>query len=172
MPQRELLRYLTLLVSDIIGENPRRDLSAKEARKMLDLIKRFTSHSVRYKLTNDKLQYQILFRIGIIDKIKDLKGFKSDSELASFLGITRAYLSQLRNRKKPATHDIIIATSIALGNTGGNWWGPFEIVHTGPSVEPNSPIYNQKKYRGEIPYSKHSPAAEHRKLDYNAETQK
>lgn len=120
-------------------------------------------------LPNPAPNLKLVFKTGEVEKIKDLKGWGSDREMAEGLGITRAYVSMMANRRVSVSHNVILRLAYLLGNLQGKWWIHYEIINSGEPVDANHPLWNSAKYHGEIPYNRYSPNAELRSRDYKVE---
>jgi len=72
-------------------------------------------------------------------------------------------------RRVSVSHNVILRLAYLVGNLYGNWWIHYEVVDSGEPVDPNSPLWNQEKYQGRVPYSRFSSVAEMRKRDYPVE---
>lgn len=137
---------------------------------MLNRILRQGRGRVKTGLTNNCPGIKLVFKEGQISLIKRLKGWKSDSEMAGALGITRAYMSMLAKRRVNVSHTVMTRLAYLLGSINGKWWVHYEFMDAGEPVDPNHPIFNEEKYSGRIPYLKHSISAEFRNKDYLAES--
>lgn len=136
--------------------------------KMLNLILQKLLKQGKTILPNPNLEYRIIFRKGAVETIKRAKGWRSDSEMARALGLTRSYISMLHKTRVSVTSTVITRLAVQMGNTDRNWWIYYDIVPYGVS-DPNHPTWNQEKYMGKIPYDNFSESGNLRKLDYNAE---
>ena len=112
---------------------------------------------------------KLVFKNGEVNKIKDIKGWQTDREMAEVLGITRAYVSMLAARRVSVSQNIIMRLAYLLGNLRGNWWVHYEIVDSGEPVDHNHPLWNNEKYQGRMPYNRYSSSAELRSRDYKVE---
>ena len=126
-------------------------------------------HRGKSTLPNPIPGLKLVFKNGEVDKIKDIKGWRTDREMAEALGITRAYVSMLAARRVSVSHNVILRLAYLLGNLRGNWWIHYEIVNSGEPVDPDHPLWNEEKYQGRIPYSRYSSSAELRSRDYKVE---
>ena len=120
----------------------------------------------KHLLPNPNHEYRLVFKKGAIATIKKAKGWKTDSEMARTLGITRSYISMLRATRVSVTANIITRLAAQLGNTEGNWWSHFEIIPWGVQ-DMNHPVWNMEKLNGRVPYTGFSLHAGGR--NYNAE---
>lgn len=123
------------------------------------------------RIYNPLFSHEIVFKVGAIDSIKQAKGWKSDAEMARNLGITRQYVSNLKNKRAYVTHTVIIRLAILLGNIHSNWWIFYEIVPSHKIKNNNHPAYNLMKHDKQLPYSKTSAASIMRSLDGEVEVQ-
>ena len=112
---------------------------------------------------------KLVFKKDAIEKIKQVKGWQSDKEMANALGITRAYVSMMAKRRVSVSHNVILRVAYLLGSIQGKWWVHYEVVDTGEPVDSNNPLWNQEKYQGRIPYNHFSSSAELRGKDYAVE---
>jgi plasmid maintenance system antidote protein VapI len=118
-------------------------------------------------------QYDLFLKPGAVDLIKQVKGWRNDSEVAEGLGYAREYVNKLKNQKKPVTVDVISRIAAATGNLSGSWHVFYDFKKVAAEINPDSPSFNRKKYFGEVPYRPFSPSAELRRLDNpNIETRK
>lgn len=117
------------------------------------------------RLYNPMFAHEIVFKRGAIEAIRLAKGWSSDAEMAKNLGVTKQYVSNLRNRKACVSHTILVRLAIVLGNIHNNWWIFFEIIPSHKIKNPNHPAYNFEKLEGQLPYSKTSAAHIYRTLD-------
>lgn len=115
--------------------------------------------------------HEIVFKRGAIEAIRMAKGWSSDTEMARNLGITKQYVSHLRNRKAYVTHTILVRLAILLGNVHNNWWIFFEIVPSHKIKDNNHPAYNLEKMNGMVPFSNKSAAPILRALDGKVEVE-
>lgn len=138
-------------------------------KNLLNSFERRESKIVKLHITEDKFNYSIYFSPHALDTIKLAKGIDNDAQLARMLGITRSYLSMLKNKKAQVTAEVIVRVAVILNNTTTNWHKFFVIVPSDEKISYQKE--NMAKYKGHIPYDKHSLAAEHRKLD-NPEVEK
>jgi len=136
----------------------------------LNSILLFVKKSRKGRLPNPIPTLKLVFKEGAVDTIKKAKGWRTDAEMAAKLGITRAYVSMMSKRRVSVSHNVILRLAYVLGNIHGNWWTFYEIVDRGEPIDPNSPLWNEEKYQGRMPYSRFSPMAELRKKDYKVET--
>jgi len=157
---------LDITLITLSKEFKRLDMSTKNM--LLNLFKQLPRNKDKINYTNPIFNYEIVFKEGAVDEILKIKGWKSCAEMARNMGLTRAYICNLRKRKAACTHTVITRTAALLGNTYGAWWIHFEMIPTG-IISPNEPQWNQEKYKGMIPYSKNSIAVEVRKMDYETE---
>lgn len=132
-------------------------------KHLLNSLERREKQIVKLALTHDKFNYAIYFAPHALETIKLAKGIDSDLQLAKMLGITRAYLSMLRNKKAPVTGEVIVRVAVILNNTQTNWHKFFVIEVSDEKTSYQK--YNMAKYSGEIPYTKDSLAYELRKSD-------
>ncbi len=135
---------------------------------MFKLFLQKVSKKGKSVLPNPNLEYRIVFKKGAVETIKQSKGWKSDSEMARALGLTRQYVSMLHKTRVSVTSTVITRIAALTGNIEGNWHIYYEIVPWGVS-DPNHPTFNQEKYMGQIPYNKYSTSAEIREKDYKTE---
>lgn len=112
---------------------------------------------------------KLVFKKDEVDKIKEIKGWRTDREMAEALGVTRAYVSMLAARRVSVSQNVIMRLAYLLGNLRGNWWIHYEIVNSGEPVDPDHPLWNEDKYQGRMPYSRYSSSAELRSRDYKVE---
>lgn len=106
----------------------------------------------------------IFFKDGHLDAVKKVRGVKSDAEMARILGITRAYYSLIKARKKPVTHEVICKVAEVTGTIAQDWWAGLEICPVN-WINPNHPSNNMAKYHGYKPYDRYSPSAEFREAE-------
>jgi predicted metal-binding protein len=90
------------------------------------------------------------------------------SRFAETIGITRQYASEIINQRCGCSSNVMRKIIDLLGIKEGCWCHLFD-RNCMVDFDPNHPIYNQEKYMGVIPYTKHSTAAEMRNLDYPVE---
>ena len=121
------------------------------------------------RLPNPAPALKLVFKSGEVEKIKGIKGWRTDRDMAVALGITRAYVSMMSKRRVSVSHHIILRLAFLLGNLRGAWWVHYEIVDAGEPVDPNHPVWNEEKYQGRIPYRRHSLNAQLRSQDYKIE---
>lgn len=160
----------TIVILENVVKSSEMDKENQEL--MLNFLKILKKDTVKTNYTNPKFRYEIVFRPGAVESIKKVKGWKTDSEMAKELDLTRAYVSLLKHGKASCTQTVITRVAACLGNTGGSWWIHFEIIPVG-FYKSGDPIYNQDKYAGRQPYERYSPTAEFRRLDNNeVETKK
>lgn len=131
-------------------------------------LNRIFRKSKRY-LPNPAPALKLVFKSGEVERIKDIKGWQTDREMAEALGITRAYISMMAARRVSVSHNVILRLAYLLGNLRGKWWVHYEIINSGESVDMNHPLWNEEKYQGRIPYNRFSSNAELRKKDYKTE---
>jgi hypothetical protein len=122
-------------------------------------------------LPNPAPNLKLVFKKWEVARIKHIKGWRTDGEMAAALGITRAYVSMMSKRRVSVSHNVILRLAYLLGNLRGSWWVHYEIIDSGEPVDPNHPLWNQEKYEGRVPYSRFSSNAEMRKKDYHVEMQ-
>lgn len=95
------------------------------------------------------------------------------SRLAEAIGVTRQYASGIVAGNHEGgcgvSTNIAIRIKNLLGIRGGCWCHLFE-ERKAVGIDPNHPLFNKSKFDGVMPYREHSLSAEHRKLDYPAET--
>jgi hypothetical protein len=120
-------------------------------------------------LPNPAPNLKLVFKRWEVERIKHIKGWRTDGEMAAALGITRAYVSMMSKRRVSVSHNVILRLAYLLGNLCGNWWVHYEIVDSGEPVDPNHPLWNHEKYEGRVPYSRFSPNAGIRRKDYRVE---
>lgn len=119
------------------------------------------------------IDYEIHLKKGILDEIIKFKGLKNDSELAKDVGLSKQYISKLKHRKRPASHDVIIAFAKYLNNANKNWHSIFEIVRVKKTYLNNEKISdNWNKFEGIMPYAKYSDCADIRRPENGGETKK
>jgi transcriptional regulator with XRE-family HTH domain len=135
---------------------------------MLNIILRRVTGKGKPILTNPNPEHKLIFKRGALDYIKKVKGWKTDSQVAQALGVTRAYINMIRNEKASVSANVVTRLAFLLGSTGNNWWVHFEIVPR-CNVGKNHPLWNMEKYNGRIPYDEYSPMAELRSRDYEVE---
>lgn len=146
-----------------------RDAIAKEVKKeMFRLFKQKVPEPVKVKFYSPDVEYAIVFKEMAIDKIKSIKGWKTDSEMARHLGLTRQYICNLRARKTCCTHTVITRVASAVGNVDENWHIFFQLRPVG-FINANGMQYNQAKARGQVPYDRYSITAEMRAQDHQVE---
>jgi transcriptional regulator with XRE-family HTH domain len=126
-------------------------------------------HKSKPRLPNPAPNLKLVFKGGAIGQIKEVKGWRTDREMAEALGITRAYVSMLAARRVSVSHNVILRLAYLLGSVSGKWWVHYEIVNSGEPIDPDHPIWNQEKYQGRMPYGRFSSSAELRKKDYKVE---
>lgn len=136
--------------------------------KMFHLFGHKATSPRKVKFYSPDLEYAIIFRDGALENIKKTKGWKSDSEMAKNLGLTKQYISNLRHRRSPCTHTVVTRIAAITGNIQDNWHVFYELKPIG-FIRTNECQYNQEKYLGQIPYEKYSPMAELRKADHAVE---
>ncbi len=135
----------------------------------LNRILQFVKKPGRRFLPNPIPGLKLVFKPGAVDTIKRSKGWDTDAEMAQALGITRAYVSMMAKRRVSVSHNIILGLAYLMGNINGKWWAFYEIIDRGEPVDPDSPLWNEDKYQGRMPYSRYSKSAELRSLDYKVE---
>jgi transcriptional regulator with XRE-family HTH domain len=126
-------------------------------------------HKGKSLLPNPAPNLKLVFKKGEVEKIKDIKGWRTDGQMAQALGITRAYVTMLANRRVSASHNVILRLAYLLGNLKSNWWVHYEVIDTGEPIDPDHPLWNEEKYQGRIPYGRFSLNADRRKKDYPVE---
>jgi transcriptional regulator with XRE-family HTH domain len=110
-------------------------------------------------------EYELFLKPGALDSIRKAKGYKNWTELADALKITKQYLSNLKTGTVGVSHTFIIRIAVLLNNLDDKWWTFYEIRPTKRKLSLNSPIFNQEKYDGKLPYAKYSPSGNARKVD-------
>jgi transcriptional regulator with XRE-family HTH domain len=121
-------------------------------------------------LPNPAPALKLVFKKGAIERIKEVKGWPSDKEMAQALGFTRAYISMLTKRRAEVTVEVIKRLAYVLGGLTGKWWVHYDIIDSGEPIDPDHPLWNEEKYQGRIPYNRYSSSAELRKRDYKVES--
>lgn len=134
---------------------------------MFNLFFRFPIKRVK-KSSSPFMEYRIIIKEGMWEKIRILKGWKTDADAARALNLTRSYISMLTKAKVGCTATFITRLSAALGSTAGNWWAVFRMIPRG-DFSPNHPFFNQQKHNGEVPYDRFSIASITRNHDYLVE---
>ena len=127
-------------------------------------------HKGKGRLPNPAPNLKLVFKKGSIEQIKEVKGWRTDREMAEALGITRAYVSMMAARRVSVSHNVILRLAFLLGSLTGKWWVHYEIVEFGEPIDQNHPLWNNEKYQGRVPYARYSSSAELRKRDYLVET--
>lgn len=135
---------------------------------LLSGIKQKKQPGVKLHLTDDRFNYAIYYKIDAIALMMKAKGIDEKKrgsyvKLAKILGITRAYLSMLKDRLVPVSSEVIVRTAVILNNTAEGWHTYFEICVAEEKMSHQK--YNMLKYSGELPYNKNSSAFEVRKND-------
>ncbi len=136
---------------------------------LLNRIKHIFVPKSRTVLPNPAPNLKLIFKPGVIETIKKAKGWQTDREMATALGITRAYVSMMSKGRVSVSQNVIIRLAYLLGSIRGKWWVHYEIVDSGEPVDSNHPLWNQEKYQGRLPYSRYSSSAELRSRDYKVE---
>jgi len=136
---------------------------------MLKIFEHKETRKAKPVLTYPGIEYRIVFKKGAIRNIMRAKGWKSLSEMAGELGLTRSYMTMLEKAKVAVTKTVITRIAYKMGNTDKNWWIYYELVPYGID-DPNHPTWNREKELGQIPYKKFSESAELRRNDYKVET--
>ena len=134
----------------------------------MGLFRRRSPKREKHLLPNPNHEYRLVFKKGAIATIKKAKGWKTDSEMARALGITRSYISMLRATRVSVTANVITRLAAQLGSTEGNWWSHFEIVPWGVQ-DINHPVWNVEKTMGRMAYSRFGSHGN--RGDFNAEKQ-
>ena len=137
-------------------------------RKQLNSIIHLIRPKSKPHLTLKTPYLKLVFKEGAINTIKKAKGWRTDSEMAAAIGITRAYVSMLGKRRVSVSHNVMLRLAYLLNNRD-KWWVFYEVIDTGDPLDPNHPIFNMEKFEGRAPYGKHSISAEFRRKDYKAE---
>jgi len=96
--------------------------------RLLSLILHRNPQMGKSYLANPGLEYRLVFRRGAIENIKCAKGWKTDSEMARALGLTRAYITMLHLTRVSVSANVITRLAAQMGNTEKNWWIYYEIV--------------------------------------------
>ncbi|RLI01994.1 hypothetical protein DRO30_03310 [Candidatus Bathyarchaeota archaeon] len=122
----------------------------------------FRRKSIKPKSTLE-IEYQLVFKPGMLDDIKRVKGWKTDTQMAKELNFTRGYVSQWRHGGAVSA-DAILAIAKHTGTINGAWWAPFEIVPKG-IYKPNHPVFNTQKLNGKRPYEAFSLQGDFRKAE-------
>lgn len=110
-------------------------------------------------------EYDLIFREGALSKIKAIKGWKSDAEMARELGLSKAYICGLKKQKFGVTSTVISRIAVATGNIEKNWHIFYDLKFVGFKSS-SDPKWNESKYKGEIPYGWASSVAKIRENDY------
>lgn len=130
----------------------------------MGLFRKSSRRREKHLLPNPNHEYRLVFKKGALATIKEAKGWKTDSEMARALGITRSYISMLRSTRVSVTANVITRLAAQLGNTEGNWWSHFEIIPWGVQ-DMNHPVWNTEKSMGRIPYAHFGFRAERQNFD-------
>lgn len=159
---QELLRDIEKDTGITINQKTKRRIKSK----MIKLFER-SRRTKRSNRSNRMAfpEYDLIFREGAINKIKDIKGWKSDAEMARELGISKAYICGLKKQKFGVTATVISRIAVATGNIDRNWHIFYDLKFVGFKTS-SDPKWNESKYRGEMPYSWASQAADMRSDDY------
>jgi len=120
-------------------------------------------------LPNPSPGLKLVFKKDSVGTIKNVKGWRTDREMAEALGVTRAYVSMMAARRVSVSHNIILRLAYLLGSIRGNWWVFYEIIDSGEPIDRDHPLWNNEKYEGRIPYSRYSSSADVRAADYKVE---
>jgi len=116
------------------------------------------------------LEHRIVFKKGAIQTIKQVKGWKTDADMARALGLTPQYVCMMKKTRVGVTSTVICRLAVEMGSVCANWWVFYEIVPYGVS-DPDHPVWNQEKTMGRQPYrSRFSEVYQHRsKSDFKPE---
>lgn len=136
--------------------------------KLLNNILHFGKQKRQYNFTQPTPHLKLVFKEGAIQTIKNAKGWRTDAEMGRFLGVTRSYITMMKNRRISVSHSVILRIAYLMNNTDA-WWHFYEIIDAGQPVDPNNPLWNMEKYRGTMPYDNKSTTIDFRRKDYQAE---
>ena len=135
---------------------------------MFKVFERFTQRKVKSRSSNPGLEHRIVFKKGAVSALMAAKGWRTLTEMADALGLTKSYVSMLTHTRVQVTATVITRLAASMGSVEKNWWVHFEIVPWGVS-DPNHPQWNQDKHMGRVPYDRFSTMVHVRGLDYDAE---
>jgi hypothetical protein len=134
----------------------------KEGQSVLSLFFQKAPKHIKSILPVPGLEHRLVFKKGAVDTIKQVKGWRSDADMARALGLTRQYVCMMKKTRVGVTSTVITRLAVQMGSTSANWWVFYEVIPWGVS-DPDHPVWNQAKYAGEQPYtSKLASSYQHR----------
>jgi hypothetical protein len=135
---------------------------------MFKLFKHVKPKKSSKKLNVNIPDYDIVFKPGAIQTIKEIKGWKTDAEMSRALGVSKSYICGLKKQTFGVTSTVITRIAHATGNVEENWHIFYDLKFLGFRMS-SDPKWNNLKYNGEMPYSWKSKSAALRNKDYGNE---
>jgi plasmid maintenance system antidote protein VapI len=93
----------------------------------------------------------LTFNDGWFNRIKDLRGWESDAQMARGLDFTPSYICQVKNGQRHISHDLMARLVVLLNLKNGAWWQLFKWESLGV-YDGNAQKWNQEKIDGVMPY--------------------
>lgn len=136
----------------------------KQKGQILNKILRFGR---RKQYNHLPKSYKLMFAEGVFEKIKYLKGWKTNADAAKETGYTRQYISMVRRGVVTITTDFLIRMLEVTGNLHNPCWSRmFKVVPRG-EYNPNHQMWNQGKFQGQKAYKEDSLSGAFRSKDHD-----